>query len=207
MPKVAPNDMIQSLTQEEEVDSFARLVRMTGGDSAKSAYSTCLSTLAVVDGLMLSFVVPNLSNPPATLTSDPQFDNAFRAWFWLSLWSVLTSICSLIFATVLLTSLSYVPPSGMVKFIIGSRIHYKVTATTFVFSVLLQGGAELCNIYSFLEQPHNSDFWAAVACLIVVYISILAMFARMDPWANNLNDEEYRQWLKDEEKRRFVEQD
>jgi hypothetical protein len=67
---------------EDEEDSFVRLAHMSGGESAKNAFLACLTTLAVVVGLILSFVVPSLTNPPAILKTR-EFDDDFRVGFGL----------------------------------------------------------------------------------------------------------------------------
>jgi hypothetical protein len=46
--------------------------------AAKDALLTTISTIGVIDALMLSFVVPSLASPPSALASDP--DDPAKVW-------------------------------------------------------------------------------------------------------------------------------
>lgn len=69
-----------------------------------------MTTVGVIDALMLSFVVPSLSSIPNSLSYDPDDPNLeTRLWFWFSFLSVVLSIASLILATIMLTYMTPVP--------------------------------------------------------------------------------------------------
>ena len=85
---------------------------------AKNALLTTVSTLGVIDALMLSFVVPSLSTAPASLAMEEDPEKATRIWFWLSFMSVIMSITSLILATIILTYCTPVPNDGMADYLV-----------------------------------------------------------------------------------------
>jgi hypothetical protein len=144
---------------------------------------------------MLSFVVPSLSSFPATLATemdDP--DLVTRLWFWFSFLSVVSSIISLILATLILTYMTPVPPRGVVDYLIFIHLPFSLCAFSFICSVLLQGAAQLSVIHSYISKK---DFWVAVGILLASYVGLICYFIMMDQWSQKNNTSYYHMWLEE----------
>lgn len=74
------------------------------------------------------------------------------------------------------------------------HLPFSLCAGTFIFSVLLQGAAQLSVIHSYIS---TKDFWIAVAILLSVYFALIAFFLVTDSRSGRSNLKLYKLWVEE----------
>ena len=168
--KRAEQSILHLMLKTHEPDnSYAYYLRMHGPSNARSQLTTALSTIGVVDALILSIASPNLGNPPSALLSTPR-EALLLVWFWLSLLSVVTSFLSLIISVMILIVGAPVPDDGFEAFLHRIKTGFLFSLLMFTFSV--SSNIITLSVSAFLIVPTAHSTTAS----IVIGLAVLAVF-------------------------------
>ena len=132
----------------EEDNSYTYYLKMHGPACARSQLTTSLSTIGVVDALIMSIVSSSLSSPPQLLLKD---QTVLLVWFWVSVASVVSSFLSLILSVVILIVGAPVPDDAFEDFL--GRIKLGFLFSVFMFVVSCCTNIATLAIGAFLIVP------------------------------------------------------